>query len=58
MLNMYNVYFKEIFDALIDDILLEEVINVFIYILGLIFKWIIGQNYEWEGISTRFIRIR
>ncbi|CAD8127141.1 unnamed protein product [Paramecium sonneborni] len=25
MLNMYNVYFKEIFDALIDDILLEEV---------------------------------
>lgn len=26
MLNMYNVYFKEIFDAFIDDILLEEVL--------------------------------
>lgn len=30
MLNMYNVYFKEIFDALIDDILLEEVFYSFI----------------------------
>jgi len=25
MLNMYNVYFKEIFDCLIDEILLDEV---------------------------------
>lgn len=37
MLNMYNVYFKEIFDCLIDEILLEEVIINYI-ILDCLFE--------------------